>query len=269
MVGAGSTGVETAGAIADTFRRTPKHIYPNVDLSTAAVTLVDMGKKVLPPFTEKSQEYAAQTLKERGVELRLGVAVKEVTKTGLVFADGSHLDANLIIWAGGLKAAPLSSFLGVKPGHGGRIDIQPDLTVSGYKGVYALGDFANLKGADGKPLPQLASVAQQAGRHCAENIIAAAKGKEETSFRYFDKGIMAMVGRNAAVAELGSEHHPITGVFAFAAWLGVHAVLLTTVRAKLSAFFEWAWDYFGSVHVSPILDQPTAGWAPEPHSDAK
>lgn len=115
----------------------------------------------------------------------------------------------------------------------------------------------------GKPLPQLASVAQPAGRHCAHNIAAAAEGKEQSPFAYLDKGTMAMVGRNAAVAEIGSDHHVITGVFAFAAWLGVHAVLLTTVRAKMEAFFEWAWDYFGRVHVSPILDQPTVDWAPE------
>jgi len=129
--------------------------------------------------------------------------------------------------------------------------------------VYALGDFANMKAENGKPLPQLASVAQQAGRHCADNIIAAADGRGQKPFAYFDKGIMAMVGRNAAVAEIGSSHHPITGAFAFAAWLGVHAVLLTTVRAKMEAFFEWAWDYFGSVRVSPVLDRPSVDWAPE------
>jgi len=129
--------------------------------------------------------------------------------------------------------------------------------------VYALGDFANMKAESGKPLPQLASVAQQAGRHCADNIIAVADGRGQKPFAYFDKGIMAMVGRNAAVAEIGSSHHPITGVFAFAAWLGVHAVLLATVRAKMEAFFEWAWDYFGSVHVSPVLDRPSVDWAPE------
>ena len=179
------------------------------------------------------------------------------------FRTGSRLNTKLVIWAGGLKASKLSGSLGVKPGHGGRIDVQPDLTVANYPGVYALGDFANFKDAAGKPLPQLASVAQQAGRHCAHNIAAAVEGKEQKPFVYLDKGTMAMVGRSAAVAEIGSHHHPITGVFAFAAWLGVHAVLLTTVRAKMEAFFEWAWDYFGSVHVSPILDRPTVDWAPE------
>lgn len=263
VVGAGPTGVETAGAMADILHRMPKHLYPNLDLSRASITLVDMGTKVLPPFTEKSQEYAAHILNERGVTLRLGHSVKEVTASDVLLSDGSHLEAELVVWAGGLKASALSNSLGIKPGHGGRIDVQPDLTVAGYPGVYALGDFANLTGDDGKPLPQLAAVAQQAGRHCAANILADASGKEQKPFAYLDKGVMAMVGRNAAVAEVGSVHYPITGVLAFAAWLGVHAALLTTVRAKLDAFFEWAWDYFGSVHVSPVLDRANVDWAPE------
>jgi len=116
--------------------------------------------------------------------------------------------------------------------------VQSDLTVAGCPGVYALGDFANTKGEDGKPLPQLASVAQQAGRHCAGNIIAITAGKGQKPFAYLDKGVMAMIGRNAAVAEIGSNHHPMTGSFAFAAWLGVHALLLTTVQAKLDTFLS-------------------------------
>ena len=260
VVGAGATGVETAGALADILQRAPKHLYPNVDLSKAVVTLVDMGTKVLPPFTERSQDYAARILKERGVQLRLGLSVKEVTESDVLLSDGSRVPATLVVWAGGLKAAALSGSLGIKPGHGGRLDVQSDLTVAGCPGVYALGDFANTKGEDGKPLPQLASVAQQAGRHCADNIIAITTGKGQKPFAYFDKGVMAMIGRNAAVAEIGSNHHPMTGAFAFAAWLGVHALLLTTVRAKLDTFFEWAWDYFGSVHVNPILDQPSVNW---------
>lgn len=261
VVGAGPTGVETAGAIADILRRTPKHLYANVDFSKAVVTLVDMGPSVLPPFTEKSQEYAAHILEDRAVRLRLGLAVKEVTASDVLLSDGSRIPAKLVIWAGGLRASSLSGSLGIKLGHGGRVDVQPDLTVAGYPGVYALGDFANVNGEDGRPLPQLASVAEQAGRHCGDNIVAEASGKEMRSFVYFDKGIMAMVGRDAAVAEIGSSHHPITGAFAFAAWLGVHAVLLTNLRAKMGAFFEWAWDYFGSVHVNPVLDRPSVDWA--------
>ena len=146
--------------------------------------------------------------------------------------------------------------------------MQPDLTITGYPEVYALGDFANVLDAAGKPLPQLASVAQQAGVHCAGNILADLHGKERSPFAYHDKGIMAMVGRNAAVAEVGSKHHALTGAIAFAAWLGVHALLLTTARAKLGTFFEWAWEYFGGVKVNPILDRPSWSWAPEKSDSA-
>jgi NADH dehydrogenase len=146
--------------------------------------------------------------------------------------------------------------LGVKPGHGGRIDVQSDFSVNGFSGVYAIGDFANISDGDGKPLPQLAAVAQQAGRYCAKNIAAVIAGEPGKPFEYFDKGIMAMIGRNAAVAEVGAHRHELTGPPAFAAWLGVHALLLTTARAKIDAFLEWAWDYFGNTHVDPVLDRP-------------
>jgi NADH dehydrogenase len=117
--------------------------------------------------------------------------------------------------------------------------------VKGFPGVYALGDFANIAGRDGKPLPQLASVAEQSGKRCAKNIAAAIAGEPGEPFHYFDKGIMAIIGRKAAVAEGGEHRHEIHGPIAFAAWLGVHATLLTTARAKIETFVEWGWDYFG------------------------
>ncbi len=261
VIGGGATGVEIAGAIGDVFQRTSSFAFKHVDLKHASVTLIDMGKTVLGPFGKHSQEYAAEMLKDRGVELLLGVSVKEVAKNGVTLSDGTQIPAELVIWAGGLKASAISNSLGIKAGRGGRVDVQPDLSVAGFAGVYALGDFANFTAANGEALPQLASVAQQAGRHCAKNIAAAAAGSSGTPFKYLDKGIMAMVGRNAAVAEVGSNRHTVTGTLAFAAWLGVHALLLTTVRAKIETFLEWAWQYFGHVHVDPILDRPEVDWS--------
>lgn len=261
VIGGGATGVEIAGAIGDVFQRTSSQAFKHVDLKHASVTLIDMGKTVLGPFGKHSQEYAAEKLKDRGVELLLGTSVKEVTKNGVTLSDGTHIPAELVIWAGGLKASAISSSLGIKAGRGGRVDVQLDLSIAGFAGVYALGDFANFKTSDGEVLPQLASVAQQAGRHCAKNIAAAAAGHTGKPFEYLDKGIMAMVGRNAAVAEVGSSRHTVTGTLAFAAWLGVHALLLTTVRAKVETFLEWAWQYFGHVHVDPILDRPDVDWS--------
>jgi NADH:ubiquinone reductase (H+-translocating) len=133
--------------------------------------------------------------------------------------------------------------------------VQPDFSVKDFPGLYALGDFANIPGADGKPLPQLASVAEQSGKWCAKNIAASIAGEPGEPFRYLDKGIMAMIGRNAAVAEVGEHRHELQGPVAFAAWLGVHAALLTTARAKIETFVEWGWDYFGKAHADPILDR--------------
>jgi NADH dehydrogenase len=261
VIGGGATGVEIAGAIGDVLHRTSSLAFKHADLKHASVTLIDMAKTVLGPFGKHSQEYAMEMLKERGVELLLGVSVKEVAKNGITLSDGTHIPAELVIWAGGLKASGLSNALGIKAGRGGRVDVQPDLSVADFPGVYALGDFANFKTANGEVLPQLASVAQQAGQHCAKNIAAAAAGNSGKRFDYLDKGIMAMVGRNAAVAEVGSGRHTVTGMLAFAAWLGVHALLLTTVRAKVETFLEWAWQYFGHVHVDPILDRPDVDWS--------
>jgi NADH dehydrogenase len=261
VIGGGATGVEIAGAIADTLQRTPEYAFKHVSLKRASVTLIDMANTVLGPFSRHSQEYVTEVLKKRGVELRLGVSVREVRRDGVFLADGTRIPAQLVIWAGGLKAARLAASLGIKAGRGGRVDVQPDLSVAGFPGVYALGDFANFKTSTGEALPQLGSVAQQAGQHCAKNIITAVSGKPEQPFRYRDKGIMAMVGRNAAVAELGSNRHSVTGMLAFVSWLGVHVLLLTTARAKVETFWEWAWGYFGGVHVDPILDRPNADWS--------
>ena len=256
VVGAGPTGVETAGALGDLTRRILKEAYDQSDLDRARVFLVDLAHNVLNGFSATSQEYAAQMLLQHGVQVILGVAVKEVHPGYVLFDDGRKLLTHTAIWAGGLKASSLSSALGVQTGRGGRVDVQSDFTVKGLTGVYALGDFANIAGADGKPLPQLASVAQQAGKYCANNITADIAGNAREPFRYFDKGIMAMIGRNAAVAEVGEHRHELTGPIAFAAWLGVHVSLLTTTRAKVEAFIEWAWDYFSGAYTAPVLDRP-------------
>lgn len=255
IVGGGATGTEMAGAFGDALRSFPKKRLVNIDISKAGIVLVDGGSALLNGFSPKAQAYAAKNLEQRGVQLRLGTRVKEVHPGHVVLSDGSRIDTRTVIWAGGLKASSLSESLGVKTGHGGRIDVAPDLTVPGCDGVYALGDFANIAGKDGKSLPQLASVAEQSGKWCARNILADVAGKPREPFAYFDKGIMAMIGRNSAVAEVGEHRHELEGAIAFAAWIGVHAALLTSMRARVSAFVEWGWDYFGATGGDAILDQ--------------
>jgi len=258
IVGAGPTGVEMAGAFGDAtdaLREKKLKTFRDLPSDQIQVFLVDHGHAVLGAFSDKAQSYAARILEQRGIQLRLGTSVKEVGSGHVLLSDGTRIPTRTVIWAGGLKASALSANLGLQPGHGGRIDVQPDLAVKGFDGVYGLGDFANIAGKDGKPLPQLASVAEQSGKWCARNIQLDMAGEPRKPFEYLDKGIMAMIGRNAAVAEVGEHRHELHGAIAFAAWLGVHAALLTNMRARIEALVEWAWRYFGGVATDPILDR--------------
>jgi NADH:ubiquinone reductase (H+-translocating) len=257
IVGAGATGIETAGTFGDAFHHSLKRAFSDMTVARWQVLLVDGGQVVLHGFSPESQSYAARMLEERGVQTRLRTTVKEVGAGHVILSDGSRINSHVVIWAGGLKASSLSDQLGIQTGKGGRIDVQPDLTVPGFLGVYALGDFANIAGDDGNPLPQLASVAEQSGKWCAKNILADIAGEARRPFAYFDKGIMAMIGRNSAVAEVGKHRHELKGTLAFAAWLGVHASLLSSTQAKIEVFLEWAWDYFGAARGDAILDRVT------------
>jgi NADH:ubiquinone reductase (H+-translocating) len=161
-----------------------------------------------------------------------------------------------VVWAGGLMASPLAAKTGLAQGHGGRIEVRPDLTVEGFPGVYVLGDFANIpSSSDGAALPQLGSVAQQCGDWTAKNILAEIAGETPAAFKYHDKGIMAMIGRDSAVAEIGKKRHELDGPIAFAAWLGVHAMLMSGGRERIEAFVNWAWGYFSRSRPIQILDR--------------
>jgi NADH dehydrogenase len=221
----------------------------------AQIYLVDHGSSLLGAFSEKAHAYAARVLRRKGVEIRLGISVKAVAPDHVLLSDGTSIQTRTVVWAGGLMAAPLAANAGVPQGHGGRIEVRPDLTVEGFPGVYALGDFANIPGADSKSLPQLASVAQQCGEWAAKNILAEIAGEERTAFQYHDKGIMAMIGRDAAVAEIGKKRHELDGPIAFAAWLGVHALLMSGVRQRIEAFVNWAWTYFSRSRPIQVLDR--------------
>ncbi len=265
LVGAGPTGTEMSGTLGDMIHRSLKQEYPNLPLNEVGIHVVDMCGAVLNAFSEKSQVYAAKMLEQRGVKVHLHMAVKEVAADHVVLSDDRHIPTHTVVWAGGLRASALSGKVGLRPGHGGRLDVEADLTVPGFPNVYAIGDFANITDR-GKVLPQLASVAEQAGKWCAKNIAADIEGKARKPFDYFDKGIMAMIGRSAAVAEIGPKRHELEGPIAFTAWLGVHAALLSTTRARIEAFVEWAWDYFSEVKGDQVLDrfsQEDIDWSPE------
>jgi NADH dehydrogenase len=270
VVGGGPTGVEVAGAFAElTHALAALGDIPR----PGRIILVDRGSALLAPFSEKSHKYAHKRLTKEGAEIRLGTGVSAVHPDRVELDDGSVIPTRTVIWGGGESAAPIAAAAGLPTGRGGRIDVRPDLTVEGHPRVYAVGDVANIPSeTDARALPQLGSVAQQSGRWVGDNILRELDGKPVHPFRYKDKGIMAMIGRNAAVAEVGKHRHQVEGPVAFAAWLGVHAMLLSGAHSKTDAFLAWAWEYFDRDHAAVVESSTTPqriAWgddaADEPH----
>jgi NADH dehydrogenase len=257
IVGGGPTGVETAGALAESLRDVIPEHYKSL-AKAAEVHLVDLGDVLLAPFSDKAHAYVHNRLERDGVRIHLGVGVKEVLPDRVLLTDGTEILTRTVVWGGGEKAADIVDTAGLPSGRGGRIDVQRDLTVPGHPRVYVLGDAANIPDADGAILPQLGSVAQQSGAWAAKNILDDIAGKDRKPFHYKDKGIMAMIGRNAAVAEMGKHRHEVEGPVAFAAWLGVHAMLLSGVRNRVDTFIAWGWDYFSKDRATALIDRPDA-----------
>jgi NADH dehydrogenase len=228
----------------------------------AKVHLVDHGQQLLKMFADKGHAYAARVLEKDSVELLLGTGVKAIGPGHVTTSDGTIIKTRCVIWGGGLMAAPIAGASGLPQGRGGRIDVAPDFTVAGFPGVLVIGDIANIPAKDGKTHPQLGSVALQSGSWAAKTILADLERKAAKPFSYRDKGTMAMIGRGAAVAQVkGVELH---GKMAFAAWLGVHAALMTGGSNRVSAFKSWALDYFGKERAPQALDRsgtPRMEWA--------
>ncbi len=272
IVGAGATGVETAGSLADMIRDVMPQRYHDLHVDRAQVILVDHGNVVLRPFSESAHEYAAKVLTRKGVQLLLGRSVTEVADDRVAFADGTEIRTHCVVWAGGLKATTIDGAGELATARGGRIEVGEDLAVDGWPGVYAAGDVAAVESPDGGPHPQLGSVALQAGSAVATSIMSDIEGTRTPSFAYHDKGIMAMIGRRAAIAEVGSHRHELHGPIAFSAWLGVHAWLLSTTRARIDAFMNWAWDSFSASRSPAIIDapdMPKIDWGDDPLDDAQ
>jgi NADH dehydrogenase len=258
IVGGGPTGVEVAGAIADMVSVTVPATYEDLDASAAQIHLLDYGNALLKPFSDEAHGYVAKVLEEKGVKIHLGTGVKEVGTGHALLSDGSTIATRCVIWGGGIKAAAVAADGGLAQGRGGRVDVSGDLTLPGHEGVYVIGDIANIPEAGADALPQLGSVALQSGHWAADNILADFEGKPRKPFVYHDKGIMAMIGRGAAIAEVGKRHHEIHGQLAHMAWLGVHASLMTGTKAKIEAFVDWAWDGFSKTGGPHVLDRGDA-----------
>lgn len=256
VVGGGPTGVETAGAMAENVKFVvPKYYSPEL-AARCRVHLVDMIPTVLNAFSTNLQEYTKKRLTKIGVQLHLGVGVSEVRADGVTLADGTVIPSRVVVWAGGLKAGEIFAGSGLTQGRGGRIDVRPDLTAPDIEGVYVLGDAANMTDSTGAKLPQLGSVAQQAGKWAARNIYADLTGGTRRPFEYVDKGYMAMIGRGAAVAEIGRKRIQLQGTLAFVSWLLVHLALLSGFQQKVRALFSWLNGYIIHSPAQVVVGRP-------------
>jgi len=256
VVGGGPTGVETAGAMAENIKFVVSKYFSPELAARCRVHLVDMVPAVLNTFSAKSQKYARDRLAKIGVQMHMGVGVTEIRADGVTLADGTDIPSRMVVWAGGLKAGDLIAGSGLPQGKGGRIDVRPDLTAPGVEGVYVIGDAANITDSRGAKLPQLGSVAQQAGKWAARNIHADLTGGARQPFRYLDKGYMAMIGRGAAVAELGRKRIQLQGSLAFLSWLLVHLALLSGFQQKVRALFSWLNGYIIHSPAQVVVGSP-------------
>lgn len=239
VVGGGATGVEMAGTLAEMVGHALPHAYPELDSSKIKVHLVEMASDVLGPFKPSLRRYSAKALRKRGVQLHLDTAVAEVTPSEVRLKNGEVIRTESVIWATGVTAHEVVSTWGLPQGRGGRIQIGPDMRVVGFDDVFAIGDVS---GDVESPLPQLAQPAIQHGMHVAETISRLLAGMGSTPFHYTDKGIMATIGRRAAVAQL-----PLgigmRGTLAWLAWVALHVFFLLSNRNRLAVMTNLAVRY--------------------------
>src|SRR6201988_1879944 len=240
VVGAGPTGVETAGALSDLFYNLLPQDYHQLATEKARIIVVEMGKEVLAAFKTDLREYAKGELEERGVEVRLGEAVAEVGPTSVKLKSGEEIKAHTLVWAAGGQASPLAGMLGMPQGRGGRIKLNSDLSVPEHPEIFVVGDMGEVT-SEGQVLPQLASVAMQSGEHVGRQIARRMVGEETQAFKYWDKGFMATIGRGSAVVEFPNKR-TLHGPLAYFAWLGVHLALLSRTRNRIEILWNWGWS---------------------------
>jgi NADH dehydrogenase len=240
VIGGGPTGVEMAGAIAEIARYTLAKDFRHIDPASARVVLVEGEQRVLSSFPEDLSVSAMKQLKDLGVEVRTGVHAKNLTEAGLEVGD-EFIPCRLKIWAAGNAASFVGKTMGVPVDKAGRVIVNEDLTIPGHREVQVIGDLASFSHQGGKVLPGVSPVAMQEGRHAARNILAMIDGLKPRRFRYWDKGSMATIGRNKAVADLNFIH--LSGLPAWIVWLFIHIIFLVGFRSRTAVLIQWAWSY--------------------------
>jgi NADH dehydrogenase len=239
VVGGGATGVELAGSLADLRNIALAASYPEIDRARIHVSLVERAPALLTPFHPALGEYTRRQLVKRGVDVRLGAAIREIAPGRVVFTDGSTMASDVTVWAAGVAAPGPVSNWNLPQAAGGRIRIGADLRVAGQQRIFAVGDVALI---EDHPLPQLAQPALQMGKHAADQVRRLAQGQPTTPFRYRDKGIMATIGYRSAVVELPRGLR-FRGTLAWLAWLALHIITLLGGRNRISALVNMSSRY--------------------------
>jgi NADH:ubiquinone reductase (H+-translocating) len=243
VIGAGPTGVELAGALIEIARGVLKHDFRRIDPTHAHVILIEGGPRVLAAYPEDLSRSAVEQLRTMGVEVRTNAMVTSV-EPGLVRVGDLLIPSAVTLWAAGVAASSLGKMLTTNTDRAGRVPVVPDLSLPGHPEVFVIGDLAAANDEHGKLLPGLAAVALQEGKATAANLLREIRGEPRKPFHYRDRGLLATIGRQAAVARFGRIH--LTGFMAWVAWLFIHLLLLIGFRNRVLVLVNWAWAYFAS-----------------------
>jgi NADH dehydrogenase len=249
IVGAGATGLELSGALAEIARETLRHDFRKINPQEARIILMEGAPRVLGPFPEDLSAKAEKLVTRLGVEVIKGVMVTNIDASGVTFKRGDAnemLAAKTVLWAGGVTATPfgrkLAERTGAEADRSGRIKVNPDLTVPNFPDIFIIGDLAHAVDEKGTPLPGVAQVAMQGGAHAAKVIRARLEGKKELPpFHYFNKGEMAVIGRAAAVANIFGIH--VSGLPAWLMWLFIHLIYIVEFQSRILVFVQWGFEY--------------------------
>ena len=252
IIGAGPTGVELAGTIAELAQFTLPKDFRNIDTRKARVVLIEAGPRVLAGFADDLSAYAQASLAKIGVEVVLGHAVTDCNGDGVVYG-GKTLEAKTIIWAAGVRASPAAEWLGAPADRAGRLQVQPDLTVPGHPEIFAIGDTVTIAAWNGEPVPGIAPAAKQEGRYVAETIKARLAGRKLGPFHYKHAGSLAQIGRRLAVIDFGSIK--LRGAIAWWIWGIAHIYFLIGLRHRLSVALSWLWIYLRDQRAARLITQ--------------
>ncbi len=262
IVGGGPTGVELAGTMAEVSRQTLAKDFRRINTASARVILVEASPRVLGAYSEDLSEAARRQLERLGVAVWTGVQVTGIDADGVCIGS-ERVRAHTVVWAAGVAASPLARSLGVPLDRAGRVPVDPELTIPGRDDVYVIGDLAHIE-QGGSMVPGVAPAAMQQGRHAARNILLTLDGRPRRPFHYVDKGMLATIGRGAAVARVGP--FKTSGYLAWLLWLFVHILFLIGFRNRILVMLQWAWSYFtfdrGARLITEPLKDPLVGRQP-------